>query len=310
MKKTFFWLIAIVIVAGYFSLCYYLIPKITIYPDKFSSLWYGVVNLVETLILTFIFLYMVIKKGKGSFKGLWKEEEFLVWVGSLIAILVFTFTMMTFSFICIEDLAFDYVTLLAILPCNFLFGMVISYKMYRWWHSFQKMTKSMRSARPPREEKPKPVKGPKEKKSETLIPGNIMGTHGTHYSVSREQQEAANAKMSIYWIGSNNNPIFKALKKQKFGLSSFLDVNQLTPYEFTKDIASRGIVLGCYSNSPKWEKLISICVKECHLAFVMICPLEKRKDAVDLFPGHHKYVVYNKESRVSLSALIKAHYKK
>jgi len=118
--------------AGYFGICYYVLPLISLY--RGSPLIFNIINLIEVVLISCFVIYFVRKESdEQTFIAQWKIDKFdtiavivaLTIPNPLLLLILPTFIHLS------ENPKFDY-PFLMVIPTNFIF-VWISYLMFRWW---------------------------------------------------------------------------------------------------------------------------------------------------------------------------------
>ena len=135
LKKTFFWLIAILISLGYWKLTYSALPLITKYPEYSSPLLFSLLNIALVLFMSWLVLKSVVRYTKEkTLLSTWRYEKFeIVFAVILVMAIVSLVAFFLPSALALDQdkLIFDY-SLCLVIPSDLLF-IFLSYVMFRWW---------------------------------------------------------------------------------------------------------------------------------------------------------------------------------
>jgi cytochrome bd-type quinol oxidase subunit 2 len=227
MKNIKFWFLSIIIVLGYYGICYYGASQISLYPQDISPFFFAVVNLVEVLFCVAMLLFFVLSETEDhSLVELWKETKELSFL-TVFAILLFVPLMLFVSgSIVSDDQVFDY-PLLLFVPTNFLF-VFVAYKMFRRWQHMKDLT--LQATVPVPVVNKKPV-------IDTSLP-----------------------LMPILWMGDKTHAIYRFLNQKYDNVVVWNDVRSYNNESNLTHIAPMGMVI-IYHSIPDRKHIIDFALR-------------------------------------------------
>ncbi|MEI6773354.1 MAG: hypothetical protein WCL18_00525 [bacterium] len=280
MKKIYFWFLAIVIVAGYFGLCYFISPHVSLSPDDFSPFVFGVVNLVEILIIFAFLLFFMFCVTEEEDRSLIQfsiegKELFLLIIFLLLGHLPLTLWLFTvFGYARVFDF-----TLLVFLPSNFLF-VYVGYKMFGQWGKIPKAMVIQKL--------PPPASVNKKVIIDTSVP-----------------------LLPILWMGDKHHPLYTYIKKEYVNVLVWDDIRSNDTYNNLTRIKTKGILIISYPIVDQ-KKIISTATEE-GIAIIVVVKKKNSHHVAKVYSPH--CIICQTDNRADygcsqLSRLIEQHGKR